>query len=311
MSTPLDDDAIGYARWLTHRLELLVVDGSEAEIFADHRRRLGGDAVHIPPDADLNGCANGKVAGVVTGIRHASCERIVIADEDVRYGEQELAEVVRALDAADIVRPQNYFSPLPWHATLDTARTLLNRISGGDWPGTLAVRRSRLIATNGYDGDVMFENLELVRTVRAAGGVEAVLPGVYVRRLPPNTIHFWSQRIRQAYDELARPFRLVLWLGILPAIAIAIAAGKSKTLLLAAAIAIGAAEAGRRRAGGRRVFPARAALCAPAWILERGICAWLAVGSHLLLGGIPYRGRIVRRAATPLRDLRARLSRVG
>jgi hypothetical protein len=39
------------------------------------------------------------------------------------------------------------------------------------------------------------------------------------------------------------------------------------------------------------------------------MCAWLAVGAHLLLGGIPYRGRIVSRAATPMRQLQARLSR--
>src|SRR5918911_162822 len=83
-------------------------------------------------------------------------ERVVIADDDVRYDEESLARVVDALDRADVVRPQNYFDPLPWHACLDTARTLLNRISGGDWPGTLAVRRSRLMSTNGYDGNVLF-----------------------------------------------------------------------------------------------------------------------------------------------------------
>ncbi len=310
VNTPIDDDTIAYARWLSRRVELLVVDGSEADVFADHAQRLGADVVHIAPDRDLDGCANGKVAGAVTGVRHASCERIVIADADVRYRESELAELVRALDAADVVRPQNYFRPLPWHATLDTARTLLNRISGGDWPGTLAVRRSRLMATGGYDGDVMFENLELVRTVRAAGGIEAVLPGLYVRRLPPTTAHFWSQRVRQAYDEFARPWRLIVWLAVVPAMAAAVRSGKWKALLTGAAASIAAAEAGRRRAGGSRVFPARASLCAPVWIMERGICAWLAIASHLVLGGIPYRGRIVPRAATPLRDLRARVSGV-
>src|SRR5918912_708810 len=91
-----------------------------------------------------------------------------------------LAAIVAELDSADVVRPQNYFDPFPWHACLDTARSLLNRISGGDWPGTLGVRRSRLLATHGYDGKVLFENLELVRTVKAAGGVEAVPPGFFV-----------------------------------------------------------------------------------------------------------------------------------
>ena len=104
-----------------------------------------------------------------------------------------------ALECADVVRPQNYFEPLPWHAWIDTGRTLLNRISGGDWPGTLGVRWPILSMAGGYDGNVLFENLELVRTVKAAGGLEHSAAGIYVRRLPPSAHHFWSQRVRQAY----------------------------------------------------------------------------------------------------------------
>jgi len=36
------------------------------------------------------------------------------------------------LAGADLVGPQNFFDPLPWHARWDSARTLLNRASGGD-----------------------------------------------------------------------------------------------------------------------------------------------------------------------------------
>jgi hypothetical protein len=310
LSAPADAELIAYARWLAARVELIVVDGSETLVFADHARRFGDGIVHVPPDEDVRECINGKVAGVITGIRRASHERVVIADDDVRYDEAALEAVAAALGSADVIRPQNYFVPLPWHACLDSARTLLNRISGGDWPGTLGVRRSRLLATNGYDGNVMFENLELVRTVKAAGGVESVPLDLYVRRLPPTTEHFWSQRVRQAYDEFARPLRLAVWLGVVPTVLLARTAGGWAAIGLVAGASIAAAEAGRRRAGGRRFFPARTAWCAPLWVLERGICAWLAVGAHLLFGGIPYRGRIVSRAATPVAQLQARLSRI-
>jgi len=310
LSAPADEEFVGYVTWLASHAEVIIVDGSGPLVFADHARRLGDRLVHVPPDHDVREYVNGKVAGVITGIRRASHEQVVIADDDVRYDEPALAAVVAALDAADVVRPQNYFAPLPWHACLDSARSLLNRISGGDWPGTLAVRRSRLVATNGYDGNVMFENLELVRTVKATGGLESVPLGLYVRRLPPTSGHFWSQRVRQAYDEFARPHRLAIWLGVVPSVAVATLVGGWIAVGSIAVATMVAAEAGRRRAGGRRVFPARASLCAPLWMLERGICAWLAVGAHLLLGGIPYRGRIVSRAATPMRQLEARLSRL-
>jgi hypothetical protein len=260
---------------------------------------------HVPPAADLL-TPMGKVGGVLTGVRVATHERLVIADDDVRYDAGALARVVRALDDADVVRPQNYFDPLPWHARWDTARTLLNRASGGDWPGTLAVRRSALERTGGYDGAAMFENLELVRTVIAAGGREAVLLDVFVARRPSSARHFWSQRVRQAYDEVARPRRLVAQLAVLPAAFVARGTFGWPVLPVGALALVAVAEIGRRRAGAARVFPASTTMFAPVWVFERAVCSWLAVASRLVFGGVRYRGTVLRHAATPMRVLRAR-----
>jgi hypothetical protein len=305
---PAGADLVAYVRALAERLEVIVADGSPAEALARNAVNWAPPVIHIQVDADLRDLVNGKVAGVLTGLRRASHEHVVIADDDVRYDDAALDAVQTALGRADVVRPQNYFDPLPWHALVDTGRVLLNRVSGGDWPGTLGVRRSLMLRTKGYDGGVLFENLELVRTVRAAGGKEAQLMDVYVRRLPPATGHFWSQRIRQAYDEFARPPRLAVWLAILPASAALIASRRRGLLLAGLGVTIAAAEAGRRRANGRQVFPVAASVVAPLWIAERAVCSWLALGARLALGGVPYRGRIVSRAANPTRLLRARFA---
>ena len=298
-------ELVGYLRWLSMRAETIVVDGSAPEVFAAHGSAWGSLVRHVEPAADLV-TPMGKVGGVLTGVRLASNERLVIADDDIRYGEEALRQVAAALDRADVVRPQNYFDPLPWHARWDTSRMLLNRMMGGDWPGTLGVRRSILRATGGYDGGVMFENLELVRTVRAAGGREEILLGAYVLRRPCSARHFWSQRVRQAYDELARPGRMAAQLTLLPA-AIALGArGRWRLLGTAAIVVAGLAELGRGRAGGRRVFPLSASLAAPAWLAERAVCSWLALGARVFLGGVPYREGVLRHAATPMRVLRAR-----
>jgi hypothetical protein len=304
--SPVSAELVDYLRSLPVFVETIVVDGSTPSPFRDLQARCGPRIRHVAPDADVRHFANGKVAGVLTGVRLASFDKVVIADDDVRYEPRSLLAMSRALDDAEVVRPQNYFDPLPWHACLDTARTLLNRVSGGDWPGTLGVRRSMLLRTNGYDGDVMFENLELVRTVVAAGGRQRAPLALYVRRLPPSTAHFWSQRVRQAYDEFARPARLMAWLAVLP-LASALFAWRGPIALCAAAAAtVVAAEVGRQRASGRRVFPPAASLAAPVWLLERGVCAWLAVGARIVLGGIPYRGRILKKAANSSRQLRRR-----
>ena len=288
--------------------EVLLVDASGPLVYQTMGTQCVSAIRHLRPDADLASLRNGKVRGVLTGLRHASHEMVILADDDVRYTEDALAHMVAALDAADVVRPQNYFDPLPWHARLDTARILINRISGGDWPGTLGLRRSVLMRSGGYDGNVLFENLELVRTVEAVGGRGLCLQSLFVRRLPPTAGHFWQQRIRQAYDEFARPARLLGAMALLP-LFIGLALRREWSWIGVAFVLapVLMAEAGRRRAHGQRVFHWTASLWAPAWVFERSICAWIAIAARVVLGGIPYSGAIVRTAATSTRRLKDNL----
>jgi hypothetical protein len=289
--------------------EILVVDGSSAALFAEHATALGGVARHVAPHADLD-FQMGKVNGVLTGVRECSGELIVLADDDVRYDPPTLRRTVELLDAADLVRPQNYFDELPWHARWDSARSLLNRVFTGDptfpvgdFPGTLAVRRSTLLAAGGYDGDALFENLELMRTIRAAGGKVATPLDLFVARRPPSTAHFVSQRIRQAYDDFAIPARIGAFLSVLPLAACSLRRGRIRGRRVGAVTLIFAAEIGRRRAGGKTRFPVSGSLLAPAWVLERSACSWLAVVAKLR-GGVFYGGCRVGHSATPLRRLR-------
>ncbi|MBB6552095.1 glycosyltransferase [Nonomuraea rubra] len=302
-----DDDSgleelTAYLRALRRHVRIVVVDGSPQELFDRHATAWRGLAEHVRPAPDLR-FANGKVNGVITGLRLARAEHVVIADDDVRYDEHALARMDALLARADLVRPQNHFAPSPWHARWDTARTLLNRGLGADYPGTLGVRRSFFARMGGYDGDVLFENLELIRTVRAHGGRELRPLDLYVPRLPPGAARFWGQRVRQAYDDLAQPARLALFLSVLPAVAACVLRRRYGPVAAGAGVAVALAELGRRRAGGARVFPRTAALFAPVWVLERAVCSWLALGAALC-GGVPYAGRRLRRSAHSVRWLR-------
>jgi hypothetical protein len=301
-----DAELTAYLAEIGRRCELIVVDGSDAASFDAAHRVWSELGRHVPPDP-TRPALNGKVGGVLTGIALASHERVVIADDDVRYDAIALERTVAALRDVDLVRPQNYFAPLVWHARWDTARTLLNRAVGGvDFPGTLAVRRSALRRTNGYRGDVLFENLELIRTIEAAGGRVLSPPDLYVRRIPPTARHFWSQRPRQAYDEFARPWRLCAYLALAPLAAWALARRRWRRVAFAAAGAVALAEGGRRRAGGAAVFPRSASFFAPIWLIERSLCSWYALVSWLR-GGSRYSDTRLRTAATSRRVLRRRL----
>jgi hypothetical protein len=293
-----------YLDWLSDRIEVIVVDGSPAEVFAANDASWRR-ALHVAPEPALRQL-NGKVWGVLTGMVLASHDRIVIADDDVRYDESRLERIVALLEQYEVVRPQNYFDPLPWHALIDSGRSLLNRVTGGDWPGTLGVRRSALPGGR-YSGDCLFENLELVRTVKAAGGRELIADDLYVKRLPPSARHFLSQRIRQAYDEFARPGRLLFQLSWVPLQLLLLRL--SPRFLLAACLGVQSlSEAGRRRKGADEYFPVLASLAAPLWVFERSLCAWLAVISRVRYGGVRYSGGVLKQAATPEAELRRNVS---
>lgn len=305
--TDLADYLHQLGRWVA---QVVVVDGSTAHVAAIHMRAWPDTVEHVPVDPDVD-YTFGKVNGVLTGLRRARHEAVVIADDDVRYTSRQLGQMHRRLATAEAVVPANYFSTLPWHARWDTARTLINRAFGVQFPGTLGVHRSVLEATGGYDGDVLFENLELLRTVRAAGGTVEQAPDIIVAREPPETRHFLTQRVRQAYDSFAQPWRQAAELAFAPAIAAIAYRWGRQGLAAACAVAMATAELGRRRVAGSTVFPASTVVFAPAWVAERALCAWLAVGCRLALGGVPYPGvGVLRRAATPQRALDRRHARL-
>ncbi|GAC1423631.1 MAG: hypothetical protein NVSMB57_16200 [Actinomycetota bacterium] len=297
------DELSRYLRWLCAIVDdVVVVDGSPAALFARHARALDGMVRHVPVDSDLR-FLNGKVNGVHTGMRLVKHDAVVIADDDVRYDAQGLAAVAAALESFDVVRPQNYFSPAPWHACWDSGRILLNRAIACDWPGTFGVRKEAFDRAGGYDGNVLFENLEMVRTLKASGARVLDAHGIYVRRVPPDGRRFWSQRVRQAYDEFARPAVMAGWLAVVPT-AIVLLRRRLAFLAAVAASSIAVAEHGRRKKGGSTVFPWTASLYAPVWLSERGVCSWIAMTSRLFHGGLRYAGNVISRAATPERVLR-------
>jgi hypothetical protein len=294
-----------YLEYLSPHVELIVVDGSMPENFEKHHSYWSHLAKHIAPQPDFR-YLNGKVNGVLTGLAVAHHQHVVIADDDVRYELHQLKELDDLLANYELVSPQNYFWPCPWHAKWDSARSLLNLAIAHDYPGTLAVRRDFIVSLGGYDGNVLFENLELMRTVTAGGGKVYYKNDLLVRRLPPTTPHFWSQRIRQAYDDYAQPARLLFFFALLP-LSIMLGIYNPWLIALLIAVAVAIAEIGRRKHGSQRVFAASCSFFAPAWLLERGICTWLALFHKLIKGGVGYNRAIITKAANSVATIQQKV----
>jgi hypothetical protein len=105
-----DEDLTSYLRWLAQHMDVIIVDGSPAEIYAHHEVLWGHLVRHIPVTSSS---PNGKVAGVCDGVHAASTPFVIIADDDVRYHEDALSAVSALLACHEAVVPQNYFHPTP------------------------------------------------------------------------------------------------------------------------------------------------------------------------------------------------------
>jgi len=300
-SSAAPSELLDYVRWLSHEVEqVIVIDGSPPPIRWMNAVAFPGSVTSLAPDPSADG-SNGKVDAVLTAAREVRSPTAVIADDDVRYDRASLRELLRRLDGADLAVPQNVFVPAPWWARWDTGRILFNRAFGGDFAGTTAVRAEWL--GRGYDPLVLFENLELLRTVAASGGTVLRANDVFVARRPATFRAFMAQRVRQAYEDFAIPPRAVGFLAIAP-IGAWLAAAHPAALAAGMLGVIAIGELGRRRDAGRRAFATTAALWCVPWLVERAICIWIALGFRVA-GGLPYRGTRIRRPANAVRRLRA------
>jgi hypothetical protein len=280
--------------------EVVVVDGSSPEIFAQHNRAWRKLCRHVTVDRKYT-YLNGKVNGVHTGIDLASCENIILADDDIRYTSADIRRACELLKRHDMVRPQNYLAPLPWWGKMEAARMLINRgvLRTGDYPGTCAFRRSACLRVGHYDGDVLFDNEEIVRHFILNGADVCYALDFFILKRPPTLRKWFEQRPRQAYEDFDMRAKTVLFMSLLPSTSIlGFFNGTAAALSFFFGVAICAAVlAGRGLLRDRayKFSPAHVILYAPLWLLERSLSVYWALYWRLVHGGYPFGEQLLSR----------------
>ena len=280
--------------------EVVVADGSAPEVFNQYAGILGAICRHVPVDRRF-GYLNDKVNGIYTGIDLASFDRIILADDDIRYSATNICTIMRLLDHYDVVRPQNFLDPLPWWAKMEAARMLINRalLPAADYPGTCAFRRGRMLAAGRYDGDVLFDNEEIIRHLAQDGCTFAYANDLFVRKCPPTFRKWTEQRPRQAYEDFGMHLKTTLFFALLP-LSFLIGcrfgiAGLTVFFPTLSLLATLIAARGRARGKARRFFPAHCCFFAGLWVFERMLSTYWALYWYLTRGGYPFGGRVLSR----------------
>lgn len=242
------------------KCDVIIVDDSPEHTLARHRRVLCWFGRHVaarPRHRDLSGAVDPLRAA----LDFASCDRVIVAGATVRYDAGALDEVCALLDYHQAVEPQDYLEPLPWWGGIEAGRMLVHRgiETLPDHGATFAFRKSA------------------IRGIPAVDCVGA--RDVFVRRLPPQLAEWLTERPRQAGDDFALPVKSAFFLALLPlALLLAAFGGIRLAGGYAGAVAMGSvALAVRGRVGAGTVFPLRACLYAPLWVLERSVSVYWAL----------------------------------
>lgn len=278
--------------------EVLIVDGSPKSIFEEHKKSWESFCVHVAPDPKYT-YLNGKVNGVHTGVALASCERIILADDDIRYTASDIERMCHLLNQFEMVRPQNFIHPRPLWARLEIARILINRgvLRAGDYPGTCGFGRSAMYRVGPYDGDVLFDNEEIVRHFALHRATIKYALDFFILKRPPTFTKWLEQRPRQAYEDFVMRAKTAAFLAVLPVtLALSYLRSIRAGLVFFTALALFSvllASIGLLRDAAYRFFPFYSSLFAPLWMLERSLSVYWAVYWRVRYGGYPFGAQLL------------------
>jgi hypothetical protein len=176
---------------------------------------------------------------------------------------------------------------------------LINRatLRAADYPGTCAFRRAAMLGVGHYDGDVLFDNEEIIRHFARHHIRICYASDFFVQKRAPRFRKWLEQRPRQAYEDFGLRAKTALFfaLPLLTLLAALVAGLKGLTLFCSAAVfaAMAIVLAGRMRGEARKYFPPSIVFYAPLWILERSVSTYWALYWYLRRGGYPFGDRLL------------------
>jgi hypothetical protein len=255
--------------------EIIILDPSPRMQFERHARTLRwvGKHLRVRPDHRAPG---GAVDLVRAAADVASCEKVIVATDDVRYSPEAVFRICTLLDIHEVVEPQDYLDPMPWWGGIDAGRILVHRglEPRPDHGATFGFRRGALRTMTASEAAT-----DQVRRLAAHGADVHPANDVFVRRQPRVFTDWLAHRPRLAAEEFEMPVRTAFFLALLPILALLAAlggtaiAGSYAGLIAFASVAL----AVRGRIGASSFFPLRACLFAPLWILERSVAVYWAL----------------------------------
>jgi len=147
-----------------------------------------------------------------------------------------------------------------------------------------------------YDGDVLFDNEEIVRHFRLKGARVKYARDFFLLKLPPTFEKWIEQRPRQAYEDFVMHAKTLFFASLPIFLALTwMKAGWQLSLIYVTVISVGACASAARGLtdGAARFFPTQIVFYAPLWIAERSVSTYWAFYWYFTRGGYPFGDKVV------------------
>lgn len=271
---PAPDELRSFSEYLSNLVvagcDVIVLDASPADVVDENRRILRWVARHV--------VLTGPIDIVRTAADLASCEKVIVASDTVRYNVADLTELCALLDAHEVVEPQEYLEPLPWWGGIDAGRMLVERgiDPSAESGATFAFRRSVIRSLRSFDATAAADP---VRTLALYGAEVHPATELFVRKCPPQLDTWLRDRAQLADRDFELPAKSAFFFALIPlAILLALLGGSRVAVGYTSAVAfLSIVLAFRGRAGATAFFPLRACLYAPLWVFERSVSVYWAL----------------------------------
>jgi len=265
--------------------EIVIIDDTER--FERNRRVLrwvGRHLAALPRHRSITG----SVDAVRAACDLAACEKVIVASPRARYTAAQLDEICSLLEEHEVVEPQDYCDPLPWWGGIDAGRVLVHRGIEPlpDHGATFGFRRSVVRGLRSLDS-LELAGDDAVRRLQSVGAEIRSPDDLFVRCEPPSIGSWLRDRARQAGDDFSMPVKTAFFFAMIPLITLLASFGGARLAgSYAGAVAgVSLLLAVRGRSGASGVFPLRACLFAPLWILERSVSVYWALLRKMSGGG--------------------------
>lgn len=255
--------------------DVVILDPSPRLQFELNGRILRWVGQHVAVRPEYRG--GGGIDVVRAAAAYGSCEKVIVAAEDVRYTPEAIGQLCDLLDMHEVVEPQDYLDPMPWWGGIEAGRMLIHRgiEPQPDHGATFGFRRSAIRGMRTLSPSTETQ----ARRLAAVGAEVFPAADVFVRREPTPLADWVSARPRHAGDDFSFPFKTAFFFSLLPLLLLlafvnVTLAGSYAGLIAFASMGLAA----RGRTGAAALhFPLRACLFAPVWVLERSVSVYWAL----------------------------------